>query len=126
MIKHDEGVYLSIHVCDQLKKPCNGMDGYSICLSKEGKEIGIGKYTFIIFYNLILNIFLIFIKNIYIFYTGLEPPKIVKEFGNIIFKYTGEPCDKRNNYTVNIKMICDLAVKDGNAITLYAAVREYF
>lgn len=58
---------------------------------------------------------------------GKEPPKVEEEFGTIMFKYTGDPCNDTDDYSVNIKMICDFTVKDGNdGIALYPPVSLSF
>ena len=46
VIEHEnnKNVSMRLQLCTQLKKSCNGTDGYSICLSKNGKEVGIGKW----------------------------------------------------------------------------------
>ncbi|XP_023248138.1 cation-independent mannose-6-phosphate receptor [Copidosoma floridanum] len=95
VIRHDNDV-LRLRICEQLKTSCNKHKGYSICLSKgkSNSEIGIGR----------------------------EPPEVIPEFGKIIFKYTGEQCDDKHNYTVNIKMICDFAIKDGSGMAFAAAM----
>ncbi|XP_016837962.1 cation-independent mannose-6-phosphate receptor isoform X3 [Nasonia vitripennis] len=93
-IQHDVDAILRLQPCGMLKTNCNGQDGYSICLNKTGQEIGIGK----------------------------NPPEVVREFGEIIFKYTGDKCDNQHNYTVEIRMKCDLGVTDANeGMELYAA-----
>lgn len=41
-IQHDADVILRLQPCGTLKTSCNDQNDYSICLNKEGKEIGIG------------------------------------------------------------------------------------
>lgn len=41
--EHHKNVSLRLQLCRPLKNNCNGVDGYSICLSKNGQEIGVGQ-----------------------------------------------------------------------------------
>lgn len=47
IIKRNEsnGGSVYVQLCSSLKNKCNGQTGYSICLKKKHKEIGIGKYS---------------------------------------------------------------------------------
>ncbi|XP_058803563.1 cation-independent mannose-6-phosphate receptor [Phymastichus coffea] len=88
-IEHEKDDFLTLQLCKPLKNSCNSLRGYAVCYSKNGKEYAIGK----------------------------EPPQVNSvKFGETIFRYTGDQCDNNNNYTVNIKMICDFSDKKSDDI----------
>ncbi|XP_012260513.2 cation-independent mannose-6-phosphate receptor isoform X2 [Athalia rosae] len=72
---------IRFRLCSPLKQMCNGHDGYCVCLSKDDKEIGIGKF----------------------------PPSLKYENGTSQFIYSGDPCQPGRNYTVHVIMKCDYA-----------------
>lgn len=74
---------IRLQLCRELKEKCNGKDGYSICLKKDKKEIGIGKF----------------------------PAKVDMKDGRILFVFTGDNCKNDTNYTVKIIMKCDYEVQ---------------
>ncbi|KAJ8672796.1 hypothetical protein QAD02_004056 [Eretmocerus hayati] len=91
IMQHDRDALWRFQLCRPLLDKCHNDENYSVCLTKEGTEIGIGKGV----------------------------PKVLQEFNEISFEFTGDSCNMNNNYTMKIKMICDLKVTDSNGIVLF-------
>ncbi|XP_029053716.1 cation-independent mannose-6-phosphate receptor isoform X1 [Osmia bicornis bicornis] len=70
---------IRLQLCTSLKQKCNGKYGYSICLTRNNEEKGIGKM----------------------------PPKVDIENGRIMFVFSGDDCTSETKYNVNIVMKCD-------------------
>ncbi|KAI4488792.1 hypothetical protein M0802_011302 [Mischocyttarus mexicanus] len=75
---------IRMQLCSPLIKKCNGKDGYSICLEKNKKEIGIGKVI----------------------------PKLLTKSGKIHFTFNGDECQPGVNYTVDILLMCDYSINN--------------
>lgn len=102
-----DNVILELQLCEALSRDCDGESDFSMCLTKNKTEIGLGK-------SLALSqIRLFIVTKIFFFFVGREPPDIQVENGEIMFKYNGKKCNDNNdvNYSVNIKMMCDFVVK---------------
>ncbi|XP_031780377.1 cation-independent mannose-6-phosphate receptor-like isoform X1 [Nasonia vitripennis] len=91
-IRLDRDNSFRIQFCRHLVKPCNGKNGYSVCYSRNGTEVGI----------------------------GAEPPQIDLSNGTIVFRFTGDACNATHNYTLNFKMKCDYAMKKNAAVDIDA------
>ncbi|XP_043497869.1 cation-independent mannose-6-phosphate receptor isoform X1 [Polistes fuscatus] len=82
VIHHNSNETIRMQLCLPLIKKCNGKDGYSICLEKNDKEIGIGKVI----------------------------PKLSTKSGKIHFTFIGDECKPDVNYTVDILIMCDYLI----------------
>ncbi|XP_015181720.1 PREDICTED: cation-independent mannose-6-phosphate receptor isoform X2 [Polistes dominula] len=82
VIHHNSNETIRMQLCSPLIKKCNGKDGYSICLEKNDKEIGIGKVI----------------------------PKLSTKSGKIHFTFNGDECQSGVNYTVDILIMCDYSI----------------
>nr|XP_050868937.1 cation-independent mannose-6-phosphate receptor isoform X2 [Vespula vulgaris] len=82
---------IRMQLCSPLIKKCNGKDGYSICLKKNNKEIGIGKVV----------------------------PQLITKFGKIKFIFYGDECRSGINYKVDILMLCDYSITSYSVPTVH-------
>ncbi|KAK2588804.1 hypothetical protein KPH14_001679 [Odynerus spinipes] len=87
---------IRMQLCSPLIQKCNGKDGYSICLKKHNKEIGIGKAI----------------------------PKLVTKSGNIHLEFTGDECKPGIQYKVNVTMKCDYIVTSYSVPTIFEDISK--
>ncbi|XP_046736027.1 cation-independent mannose-6-phosphate receptor isoform X2 [Diprion similis] len=78
-----EGENITLRLCSPLSQTCAGSHDYSICLRKQGTEVGLGKF----------------------------PPLLVNNHTSM-FNFTGDLCSNSRNYTVLIVMKCDYTAID--------------
>ncbi|XP_047343685.1 cation-independent mannose-6-phosphate receptor isoform X1 [Vespa velutina] len=90
-IRHNSNETIRMQLCSPLIKKCNGKDGYSICLEKNNKEIGIGKVV----------------------------PRLVTTSGKIHFTFNGDKCKPGINYVVHVIMICDYSITSHSVPTIF-------
>ncbi|XP_033226703.1 cation-independent mannose-6-phosphate receptor isoform X2 [Belonocnema kinseyi] len=85
-----DGGSVYVQLCSSLKNKCNGQTGYSICLKKKNKEIGIGK----------------------------SPPQVEFKSARITFRFIGDKCNSTSNYSTIIIMKCDYNASGNNSFPI--------
>ncbi|KAL2725452.1 cation-independent mannose-6-phosphate receptor isoform X1 [Vespula squamosa] len=88
---------IRMQLCSPLIKKCNGKDGYSVCLEKNKKEIGIGKVI----------------------------PKLITKSGKIQFTFNGDECKPGINYKVDVIMLCDYSITSYSVPTIFKQASNF-